>query len=100
MSNFQAISTIHAPATAIVVISINDTNDNAPFFPNNHYTGTVLENSMVGSKVLQVAAVDLDEVFNSVVSTSNNEKLKIHIVNNTATFEFFKFIYIFGILNG
>lgn len=59
---FQATSTMHEPATATVLISINDTNDNSPFFPNDHQTGSVLENSLSYSKIMQAKAVDLDEV--------------------------------------
>ena len=70
----QARSTTHEPATATVVVSINDTNDNAPFFPNNHYTGAVLENSLIGSKVIQISAIDLDEVFDIFCNLTYNEK--------------------------
>ena len=58
----QATSTSHEPATATIVISINDTNDNGPTFQRSHYTGFVLENSLIGTTVMQASAQDPDAV--------------------------------------
>ncbi len=60
--SLKASSTTHSPATCNIIISINDTNDNGPIFEKTVYIGKVLENSLIGSKVLHVPAIDADDV--------------------------------------
>ncbi len=45
-----------------MIISVNDTNDNGPVFSQSSYIGKVLENSLIGTKVIHVQANDADYV--------------------------------------
>lgn len=58
----QAQSTIFNPDYATVEITITDKNDNRPVFFKDRYDASVMENSKIGTKLLQVSAVDKDEV--------------------------------------
>eukprot|EP00794_Sanderia_malayensis_P016681 gene16681-18374_t len=66
----QATSTSHSPATCNVIVAINDTNDNGPIFEKSLYIGEVLENSLTGTKVIQIAAYDADDGVNKLVTYS------------------------------
>ncbi|XP_029439924.1 protocadherin alpha-C1-like [Rhinatrema bivittatum] len=52
---------------AQIIVTVLDTNDNAPVFENSVYTATVAENSPKGTLVTQVHATDLDEGQNGEV---------------------------------
>ncbi|XP_047658210.1 protocadherin-1 isoform X2 [Tachysurus fulvidraco] len=47
-------------SSALLRITITDTNDNMPKFERTHYEGELAENSLVGHSVLQVKANDAD----------------------------------------
>lgn len=65
-------------ATATVSITIEDFNDNEPFFSKSLYTGTVLENSPAGTSILTVVVDDND--------ISINEYITLSIADSTASF--------------
>uniref|UniRef100_A0A3B5L0I9 Si:ch73-379j16.2 n=1 Tax=Xiphophorus couchianus TaxID=32473 RepID=A0A3B5L0I9_9TELE len=56
--------------TASVIVRVLDTNDNAPMFDKAGLTVTMLENSPIGSLVINLNATDLDEGSNSDISYS------------------------------
>ncbi|XP_066525324.1 protocadherin alpha-C2-like isoform X4 [Hoplias malabaricus] len=51
--------------TASIIVTVLDTNDNAPKFDKESYTINVSENSPIGSLVVKLNATDLDEGSNS-----------------------------------
>ncbi|XP_035982928.1 LOW QUALITY PROTEIN: protocadherin alpha-C2 [Fundulus heteroclitus] len=51
--------------TASIIVHVLDTNDNAPKFKAESYEVSVLENSPIGSRVIQLNASDLDDGSNS-----------------------------------
>ncbi|XP_061581245.1 protocadherin alpha-C2-like [Cololabis saira] len=53
--------------TASIIVHVLDTNDNAPKFEKESYEVSVLENSPIGSLVIDLNATDLDEGSNSDV---------------------------------
>lgn len=55
-------------ATASVVITLTDVNDNAPVFSTQRYEASVLENSTVGTNVIGINATDKDFGPNGVVT--------------------------------
>lgn len=50
-----------------VIINIEDSNDNAPWFTSLQYTARVLEIAAIGSSVLQVTALDKDTGMNAEI---------------------------------
>uniref|UniRef100_A0A8C9XKL9 FAT atypical cadherin 1a n=1 Tax=Sander lucioperca TaxID=283035 RepID=A0A8C9XKL9_SANLU len=48
-----------------VIVNVDDTNDNAPWFIGTPYSGRVFESAAVGSAVLQVTALDKDKGYNA-----------------------------------
>ncbi|XP_032411649.1 protocadherin alpha-C2-like [Xiphophorus hellerii] len=56
--------------TASVIVRVLDTNDNAPMFDKAGLTVTMLENSPIGSLVMNLNATDLDEGSNSDITYS------------------------------
>ncbi|XP_042318157.1 protocadherin gamma-B5-like [Sceloporus undulatus] len=54
--------------SAQIGINITDANDNPPIFMQKVYTISVVENSSVGSSILQVVATDSDEGSNAHIS--------------------------------
>ncbi|XP_026158683.1 protocadherin Fat 1a isoform X2 [Mastacembelus armatus] len=50
-----------------VIVNVDDTNDNAPWFIGTPYSGRVFESAAVGSAVLQVTALDKDKGYNAEV---------------------------------
>ena len=50
-----------------VIVNVDDTNDNAPWFIGTPYTGRVFESAAVGSAVLQVTALDKDKGYNAEI---------------------------------
>lgn len=63
-------------ATTQVVLVVEDVNDNAPIFNQAFYEASVSESANVGTRVLQVAAIDSDEGQHARVTydiTSGNE---------------------------
>ncbi|KFQ63069.1 Protocadherin alpha-C1, partial [Pelecanus crispus] len=53
-----------------IIVTVLDTNDNAPEFEHSVYRGSILENSPSGTLVVQVHATDLDEGANGEVRYS------------------------------
>lgn len=53
-----------------VIVNVDDTNDNAPWFVGTPYAGRVFESAAVGSAVLQVTARDKDTGRNGEVAYS------------------------------
>ncbi|CAG5990922.1 unnamed protein product, partial [Menidia menidia] len=51
--------------TASIVVHVMDTNDNAPTFDKSIYNVNIMENSPIGSLVIDLNATDLDEGSNS-----------------------------------
>ncbi|XP_075337451.1 protocadherin alpha-C2-like isoform X3 [Odontesthes bonariensis] len=51
--------------TASIIVNVLDTNDNAPSFERESYQISVLENSPIGSLVIDLNATDLDQGINS-----------------------------------
>ncbi|XP_049340175.1 protocadherin Fat 1 isoform X3 [Astyanax mexicanus] len=67
---------------ARVIISVEDGNDNAPWFTSSRYSSCVLETAAVGSAVLQVTALDKDkgqnaEIFYSIDSGNHGNSFSI-----------------------
>ena len=54
-------------STATVTVSVIDVNDNPPVFDAAEFTGSVAENSPIGTSVLQVSAQDGDAELNDIV---------------------------------
>lgn len=50
-----------------VIVNVDDTNDNAPWFIGTPYTGRVFESAALGSAVLQVTALDKDKGQNAEI---------------------------------
>uniref|UniRef100_A0A3Q3VNL2 Cadherin domain-containing protein n=1 Tax=Mola mola TaxID=94237 RepID=A0A3Q3VNL2_MOLML len=56
--------------TASVIVHVLDTNDNAPTFDKANYDLKIMENSPIGSLVINLNATDLDEGSNSDITYS------------------------------
>ncbi|XP_071500853.1 protein dachsous-like [Diadema antillarum] len=70
-------------ATAEVVISIDDVNDQKPVFDHVHYFGSIAENATANTEVLRVGASDRDvgqngDIVYSITSGSNTDLFRIH----------------------
>ncbi|KAM6972795.1 protocadherin Fat 1a [Aplochiton taeniatus] len=50
-----------------VIVNVEDTNDNAPWFVGSPYSGRVFESASVGSGVIQVTALDKDKGQNAEI---------------------------------
>eukprot|EP00061_Rhincodon_typus_P010287 g34471.t1 len=55
----------HRSGTARIVITVLDSNDNAPVFDHEIYRSSVAENAPLGTLVVKINAVDLDEGTNA-----------------------------------
>ena len=53
-----------------VIVNVEDTNDNAPWFSGTPYVGRVFESAPVGSAVLQLTALDKDKGQNAELTYS------------------------------
>ncbi|XP_030621254.1 protocadherin alpha-C2-like [Chanos chanos] len=53
--------------TAVIIVRVLDTNDNAPQFDEERYIVNLTENSPIGSLVVKLNATDLDEGTNSEI---------------------------------
>lgn len=53
-----------------MIVNVDDTNDNAPWFIGTPYSGRVFESAAVGSAVLQVTALDKDKGPNAEITYS------------------------------
>nr|XP_046245043.1 protocadherin Fat 4 [Scatophagus argus] len=72
-----------------VTVVVMDVNDNPPVFSSSEYTASVLENSDIGTRVLDVKAVDADsganaQIFYSLVA-GHVDKFAIDSRNGTIT---------------
>ncbi|XP_051936515.1 protocadherin alpha-C2-like [Hippocampus zosterae] len=56
--------------TASIIVHVLDNNDNAPLFDNTIYSVKIMENSPIGSLVIDLNATDLDEGSNSDLTYS------------------------------
>ncbi|XP_061536409.1 protocadherin-10a isoform X3 [Phycodurus eques] len=65
--------------TALLVVKVLDSNDNAPTFDQSVYTVNLRENSPVGTQVIQLNATDVDEGQNGeiIYSFSNHNTPRI-----------------------
>ncbi|KAM9857018.1 protocadherin-23 [Aulostomus maculatus] len=54
-------------SSAVVMVSVTDCNDNAPVFSHTEYHAQVSENSLVGTRLVQVSAQDPDLGTNSLL---------------------------------
>ncbi|XP_041733156.1 protocadherin Fat 4 isoform X2 [Coregonus clupeaformis] len=61
---------ISKTGTVNVTVNVSDVNDNPPVFTSSQYTASVLENSAVGTLVLQVRATDADSSANAYITYS------------------------------
>lgn len=50
-----------------VIVNVDDTNDNVPWFIATPYSGRVFESAAIGSAVLQVTALDKDKGSNAEI---------------------------------
>lgn len=50
-----------------VIVNVDDTNDNAPWFIGTPYAGRVFESAALGTAVLQVTALDKDKGLNAEI---------------------------------
>lgn len=50
-----------------VIVDVNDTNDNVPWFIGTPYSGRAFESAAIGSAVLQVTALDKDKGYNAEI---------------------------------
>ncbi|XP_071951339.1 protocadherin Fat 4-like [Antedon mediterranea] len=57
-------------STATVYVSVFDVNDNSPFFVPDQYEKWVLENTSIGTQILQVTAQDADSGDNAMIKYS------------------------------
>ena len=66
---------------ALVRVTLEDVNDNSPYFPNPPYVGYVEENLDPGASVMVIQAFDLDSGINAEIiyslDDSSNNKFKI-----------------------
>ena len=62
-------------SSAAVTVSILDENDEAPFFTESVYQGSVAENQPIRTSILTVLAIDNDLGSNAVVSYSTNSTI-------------------------
>ncbi|XP_077999586.1 cadherin-23-like [Glandiceps talaboti] len=67
---------------ATMVVNIEDINDVAPIFTKTVYTRRVLENEQIGTSIITVTAVDLDEGDNgrvrySIIGGNHNDQFQI-----------------------
>uniref|UniRef100_A0A672YLJ1 Protocadherin Fat 1-like n=1 Tax=Sphaeramia orbicularis TaxID=375764 RepID=A0A672YLJ1_9TELE len=53
-----------------VIVNVEDTNDNAPWFIGTPYSGRVFESAAIGSAVLQITALDKDKGQNAEITYS------------------------------
>ncbi|GCB65945.1 hypothetical protein scyTo_0000507 [Scyliorhinus torazame] len=60
----------HRSGTALIVITVLDSNDNPPLFDHEIYRTSVAENVALGTLVLKINAADLDEGTNAELSYS------------------------------
>ena len=73
-----------------VKVLILDINDNTPMFSESQYVVDVSEAVAVGTEILTVSALDLDEdqhlffTIHSVTSPASNNKFKINSVSGTS----------------
>lgn len=73
-----------------VIVNVDDTNDNAPWFIGTPYTGRVFESAALGSAVLQVTALDKDKGHNAeIVYSIESGKYKIAVTLLSHLFLFF-----------
>ncbi|XP_067312718.1 protocadherin Fat 1 [Pseudorasbora parva] len=50
-----------------VIVNVEDSNDNAPWFTSSQYTARVFETAAIGSSLLQVTALDKDKGLNAEI---------------------------------
>lgn len=50
-----------------VIINVEDSNDNPPWFTSSQYTARVFETAAIGSSVLKVTALDKDKGLNAEI---------------------------------
>ena len=53
--------------TGTVVVVVQDVNDHSPEYTQSIYRADVLENAPIGTKVVQVSAVDGDSGVNALI---------------------------------
>lgn len=70
--------------TTDVEISVSDINDNAPVFLKSSYSGSVSEDSLVGTSVLQVAANDVDTGLNARIRFALKEEVGAFVIDPTS----------------
>ncbi|XP_056133092.1 protocadherin alpha-C2-like [Lampris incognitus] len=85
--------------TASIIVRVLDTNDNAPAFDQGNYNVAIMENSPIGTLVIQLNASDLDEGTNAEIdytySLYTSEKTQETFSLNPKTGE----ITVRGVLN-
>ncbi|XP_075902934.1 protocadherin alpha-3-like isoform X14 [Nelusetta ayraudi] len=65
--------------TMEILIQVLDVNDNSPVFSKDVYSAVLDENSVPGTRVIQVNATDLDEGANSEIIYSFGEEVDTHL---------------------
>ena len=63
-----------------IIVTIEDVNDNYPFFKTHQYEGSVWQDASIGTSIMTVHAFDLDSEINSKVAyrfTEVNDKFDI-----------------------
>ncbi|XP_017787025.1 PREDICTED: protocadherin-like wing polarity protein stan isoform X1 [Nicrophorus vespilloides] len=60
--------------TTDVEITVTDVNDNFPIFQNTPYSGSVSEDALIGTSILQIAATDADIGLNGRIRYTLSEK--------------------------
>ena len=68
-------------ATAAVLVTIEDINDNRPIFTQNNFSVNILESLSAGSEVINVIATDQDTGDNAIVLYSLTEQSNIFTIN-------------------
>ncbi|XP_022537253.2 protocadherin alpha-2-like [Astyanax mexicanus] len=73
--------------TLQIVVNVLDVNDNNPVFTQPLYKAKVQENAAIGSKILTVSAIDLDEgvnsdVFYSIINDERDSDVLLFSINN------------------
>ncbi|XP_050548978.1 protocadherin-like wing polarity protein stan isoform X2 [Daktulosphaira vitifoliae] len=70
--------------TTDVEISITDINDNAPQFFNASYYGSVSEDALTGTSVLQVSASDADSGLNGRIKYALGDGVEAFVIDSTS----------------
>ena len=80
---------VQLSSTTVVQVLIGDVDDNTPYLPFTYIFARVFENAAVGTEVIRIPAIDLDEGDNAIITytyiSSSPEEMKYSIDSTTGT---------------